>query len=115
MDITNNITEIIIAIVLSLSGIAIGIQILVKNWKNSNTESNFLNIMHKELERMNGQNSFLYTEIVKLQQELINLNSQLVSLTIENQKLRVEISNLDADVARLNILLRTNANSILEK
>ena len=97
-----NITEWIAAAFLALTSVAFGLQLLVKNWKSTSTESALLTMMHDELERMSTQNSTLSQEIGKLQVELIKLSSQLTTLTIENQKLQSEVANLNKEIIRLH-------------
>lgn len=104
----NNISQLVVAFVLALISMAIGFQVLIKNWKSSTTESALLTLMHDELERMSIQNSTLSEEVGKLQIELIRLSNQLTTLTIENQKLQSEISNLNTEIVRLHILMTKN-------
>ena len=107
---TSSISQLIVAFVLALVSMAVGIQVLIKNWKSSNSESALLKIMHEEIERMSSLNSALSGEIGKLQLELINLSMQLTALTIENKKLQNEISNLNNEVARLHVMMRNQIN-----
>ena len=97
-----NITEGLAAAFLALTSVAFGIQLLIKNWKSSTTESALLKMMHDELERMSVQNSTLSQEIGKLQIELIKLSNQLTTLTVENQKLQSEVGNLNKEIIRLH-------------
>lgn len=108
---TSSITQIAIAAVLALTGIAVGLQALLKNWKSSSTESALLTIMHTELSRMSAQNQTLSTEISKLQMELIKLSNQLSTLTRENQKLQGEVSSLNQEISRLHNLMITKSSS----
>lgn len=90
------------AIALAGIGLAIGIQKLLKNWKETTAEGSVLGMMHKELERMSVQNTRLSEELGKLQTEVIKLNQELTKLTIENQRLHLEVSSLNMEVGRLN-------------
>ena len=100
--IPTSVPEWLAAAFLALTSVAIGIQLLVKNWKSANTESALLQMMHEELERMSSQNSTLSLEIGKLQLELVKLSTQLTALTIENQKLQAEVGNLNKEIIRLH-------------
>ena len=92
---------------LALTSTAIGIQLIIRNWRSVSTESALLKMMHDELERMSTQNSTLSQEIGKLQIELVKLSSQLTTLTIENQKLQEEVSNLNKEIVRLHGFITT--------
>lgn len=96
------IAELSAAAVVALTVIAVGLQNLLKNWKNTNTESSLLKMMHDELERMSQQNATLSQEIGKLQTELIKLSTELTALTIENRKLQSEVSSLNEEISRLH-------------
>lgn len=87
---------------LAITSTAVGLQLLIKNWRSVTTESALLKMMHDELERMSTQNSTLSLEIGKLQIELIKLSNQLSTLTIENQKLQEEVANLNKEIVRLH-------------
>lgn len=100
--IPTSVSEWFTAAVLSLIGLAIGMQTILKNWKSNSTESSLLNMMHDELERMSAQNSVLSQEIGKLQTELIKLSTQLTTLTVENQNLQSEVANLNKEIVRLH-------------
>ena len=95
--------------VIALVGTAVGLQSVLKNWKNSNTESTLLKMMHDELNRMSAQNTALSTEIGKLQSELIKLSNQLTGLTLENKKLQTEVSSLNAEISRLHGVMISNS------
>lgn len=99
------IAELSAAAVIALTAIAVGLQSLLKNWKNTNTESALLKMMHDELERMSLQNAALSQEIGKLQAELIKLSTELTALTIENRKLQNEVSSLNQEISRLHGLM----------
>jgi uncharacterized protein (DUF3084 family) len=100
--IPTSVPEWLAAAFLALTSVAIGIQLLIKNWKSANTESALLKMMHEELERMSAQNGTLSQEIGKLQTELVKLSTQLTALTIENQKLQAEVGNLNIEIIRLH-------------
>ena len=100
--IPTSIPEWLAAAFLALTSVAIGLQLLIKNWKSANTESALLKMMHDELERMSSQNGTLSQEIGKLQIELVKLSTQLTTLTLENQKLQAEVSNLNIEIIRLH-------------
>lgn len=89
----------------ALIGLTVGIQRVLKGWKESSVESSVITIMHTELERMSAQNSILASELNKLQLEIVKLNAELRKLTIENQQLHAEIARLTAEVSRLQTLL----------
>jgi peptidoglycan hydrolase CwlO-like protein len=111
MEITDpsNISQWLTAAFLAVVGLAMGLQVVVKNWKANSTESALLKMMHDELERMSAQNLILSQEIGKLQAELVNLSNQLSELTSENTKLRVEVSNLNTEITRLHGIIKTKA------
>ena len=92
---------------LAVIGIAIGIQLLIKNWKSNNTESALLSMMHDELERMSAQNSLLSQEVGKLQLELVKLSSQLTELNSDNQKLQMQVASLNKEIVRLHGFITT--------
>lgn len=92
---------------LAVIGIAIGFQLLIKNWKTNNTESALLSMMHDELERMSAQNSLLSQEVGKLQLELVKLSSQLTELNAENQKLQMQVTSLNKEIVRLHGFITT--------
>lgn len=100
--IPSTLAEWVAAAFVGISGIVIGIQLLLKSFNSNSTESALLKMMHEELERMSSQNATLSAEIGKLQLELIKLSSQLTTLTIENQKLQSEVSNLNKEIIRLH-------------
>lgn len=104
----NNITQWVIAIAIGLTGIAYGLQKLVKIWKTTEAESSLISIMHTELERMAAQNSILAEELNKLQLEIIKLTKELHNLSIENQQLNTEIAMLTQEVTRMQKLLEDN-------
>jgi len=96
------------ALAVGLIAIAIGIQKLLRGWKETNTETSVLGLMHKELERMSLQNTLLSDELNKLQLELITLNKELYNLNLENQRLHNEVDSLTTEVT----LLKTHFGDI---
>jgi len=89
----------------ALIGAVMGVQKLLKGWKESSAESSVITIMHTELERMSSQNTLLAGELNKLQLEIVRLNAELRKLSIENQQLHAEIARLTAEVTRLQTML----------
>jgi len=104
-ELSLSITEVITAVGIALIGIVVGLQKLMKGWKETSIESNILSIMHTELERMAEQNTKLAIELNKLQSEIIALNQELRNLTSENQRLHIEVSSLTSEVGRLQLVL----------
>jgi hypothetical protein len=105
--IPTTLSEWISASFLAVIGIAIGFQVLIKNWKTNNTESELLTMMHDELERMSSQNSLLSQEVGKLQIELVKLSTQLTELNIENQNLQMQVASLNKEIVRLHGFITT--------
>jgi len=89
----------------ALVAIAFGMQKMLKNWKETSTESSILDMMHTELGRMSQQNIVLSSELNKLQVELITLNKELIKLTTENQRLHSEVGALTAEINKLKAFL----------
>jgi len=83
---------------MALIGLSVGIQKLVKEWRGTQAETSVIDMMHKELERMNTQNSKLTEELTKLQNEIVELNNQLIKLNIENNKLQEEVAALTTEL-----------------
>lgn len=107
-----NISETITAVAVGVIGLILGLQRILKGWKETSTESNIITLMHSELERMSKQNTTLATELNKLQIEIINLNGELRKLSYENQKLHEEVTSLTAEVGRLqSVLIRTTLSA----
>lgn len=106
-----NIAEISGAIAVALIAVAMGIQKIVKSWKETGAETNIITLMNNELERMAKQNVTLSVELNKLQVEIINLNAQLRELSLENQRLHQEVTTLTLEVSRLQTILQKNADS----
>lgn len=94
------------AVMVALVGLAIGLQKLIKGWKESSTESSVMDILHKELERMSEQNTKLAGQLNKFQLEVVRLNEQLINLSEENRRLHIEVTNLTAEVGRLQELVK---------
>lgn len=84
-----------------------GIQKMLKNWKDTSTESNVMKMMHEELERMAKHNKVLSEELSSLQLEIVKLNKELRRLSDENQKLHSEIKSLNAEITRLQLMLES--------
>lgn len=82
-------------------GLAFSIQRMLKNWKETSTETTVLTMMHNELERMSKHNTVLSVELSKLQTEIIRLNRELAKLIAENQRLVLEVSMLNQEIGRL--------------
>lgn len=101
----NSVPEMAAAMVVALIAIAFGLQKLFKSWKETNTESSIMSIMHTELERMARQNTTLSKELNKLQLEIVALNTELRKLTVENQRLHSEVQALTGEVSRLQLML----------
>lgn len=87
-----------------LMGLVMGVQKLLKGWKETSAETSVVSLMHNELQRMSEQNKILTTELASLQIELLNLNKQLRQLTDENQKLHSEVVSLSNELAKLQKL-----------
>jgi peptidoglycan hydrolase CwlO-like protein len=104
--ISNLISEWFTTVALSLVGLAIGVQTLLKTWKSNNAESHLLTMMHDELERMSEQNTKLSVELGKLQEEMLRLNKQLRILSEENQRLHTEIVSLTNEIATLHTYIQ---------
>lgn len=104
---TNNIiAEYAAVIAFGVFGLVIGIQKLLKGWKETGAESSIITLMHQELERLSAQNKILLTELSSLQSEIIKLNRELRTMSDENQKLHTEVVSLSAEVGRLRELLK---------
>ena len=106
----NAIAEYAAAIAFGIFGLVLGIQKLLKGWKETGAESSVITLMHQELERMAAQNRVLLTELSSLQAEIIKLNRELRTMTDENQKLHTEVVSLSAEVGRLRDLLAISSN-----
>ncbi len=87
-------------VALAAIGLVVGVQKLLKDWRSTEAETNIIQLMHTEIERMGEQNSKLSTELGKLQEEVIRLNQELSKLNIENSKLQEEIAQLTLELTR---------------
>lgn len=103
---STSVAEFATALVVALVGIAFGLQKLMKNWKESSTESSVLGILHTELQRMAAQNTRLAEELNKFQLEVMRLNEQLINLSEENRRLHIEVTNLTQEVGRLQQIIK---------
>jgi septal ring factor EnvC (AmiA/AmiB activator) len=83
---------------LAIVGLVVGVQKLLRDWRSTQAESNIIQVMHTEIERMSDQNTKLSSEIGKLQEEIIRLNQELTKLNVENNKLQTEISRLTIEL-----------------
>ena len=97
-------------IAFGLFGIVIGLQKMMRGWKETSAGTSVITLMHEELERMSAHNKILSQELASLQVEILNLNKELRNLTSENQKLHQEVSSLTAEVSRLQGLLQARAD-----
>lgn len=88
-----------------LMGLIVGLQKVLKGWKETSTESSILTMMHDELNRMSSHNKILAEELSKFQLEVIKLNNQLTDLTMENHRLHNEIVTLTKEVNRLQKII----------
>ena len=95
---SNTLLQTVSMVALAVIAFVMGIKKLTKDWSSSETESNVMEMMHKELERMSKQNSLLSEELSKLQQEIITLNAQLRQLCVENDKLQTEVVALTTEL-----------------
>jgi peptidoglycan hydrolase CwlO-like protein len=109
MDLAFGPSETLAAIAAGLVGTVIGIQSVVKGWKESKTESNIITLMHSELERMSSQNILLSSELNKLQVEIIHLNKEIRDLSSENQKLYHEVASITSEVSLLRDVIINNS------
>lgn len=99
LDSTEQIIQTLGLIAIAVVAAFVGIQQLIKNWKSTQAESDVIQIMHRELERMGDQNTKLSTELGRLHDQIIALNGELQKLTIENQRLQVEVVALKDEVS----------------
>lgn len=102
---SSTIAEYAAAIAMGVIGLAVGLQKVVKNWKETSAESSIVTMMHTELTRLSEHNSVLAKELSLLQVEIISLNKQLLALTAENQKLHSQVVSLTEEVNRLQVML----------
>jgi len=99
LDSTEQIIQTLGLIAIAVVAAFVGIQQLIKNWKATQAESDVIQIMHRELERMGEQNTKLSGELGRLHDQIIQLNGELQKLTIENQRLQVEVVALTNEVS----------------
>lgn len=83
---------------------------LTKDWLASSAESNIIQLMHTELDRMSEQNTALSLELGRLHNEVILLNQELQKLTVENQRLQIEVMNLTTELNNFKKLRIGNAH-----
>ena len=86
---------------LALIALLIAGQKIFKEWRSTSVETNVIELMHAELERMSEQNSSLSAEVSKLHNEVIELSGQLRKLTLENQRLQQEVIALTNEISSL--------------
>ena len=87
-------------VALAAIGLVVGIQKLLRDWRSTQAETNIIQVMHTEIDRMSDQNTKLSSEIGKLQEEIIRLNQELTKLNIENNKLQQEVSQLTLELSK---------------
>lgn len=87
---------------------------LAKDWLTSSTETNIIQLMHTELDRMSEQNTALSLELGRLHNEVILLNQELQKLTVENQRLQVEVMNLTTELNNFKKLRIGNAHGKIQ-
>ena len=97
---SQDLVQTISLVALAVIGLIVGVQKLLKDWRSTQAETNIIQLMHTEIERMGEQNSKLSLEIGKLQEEVIRLNQELSKLNIENSKLQEEIAQLTLELTR---------------
>jgi regulator of replication initiation timing len=81
-------------IAVGMISLSFAIKKLLKDWGNSNTEQNIINLLKEEISRMSEQNKTLSLELGRLQKEIIDLHDLVTNLSSENGSLRIEISAL---------------------
>jgi hypothetical protein len=109
MDLAFGPSETLAAVAAGVVGVVIGIQTIMKGWKESRTESSIITLMHTELERMSSQNILLSSELNKLQIEIIHLNKEIRDLSVENQKLYREVASITSEVSLLREVIIDNS------
>ncbi len=97
---SQDLVQTISLVALAVIGLIVGVQKLLKDWRSTQAETNIIQLMHTEIERMGEQNSKLSLELGKLQEEVIRLNQELSKLNIENSKLQEEIAQLTLELTR---------------
>jgi len=91
-------------VALAIIALSVGVQKLLKDWKSTGAETNIIDLMHTELERLSAQNTVLSTELNRLQQEMIKLNTQLAQLCLDNQALQAEVVALTDEITKLRMV-----------
>lgn len=109
IDFSFNPSDLSAAVVVGVIGAIVGVQTIMKGWKETKTESNIISLMHTELERMSTQNTVLTKELTNLQLEIIKLNKEIRDLSIENQKLYLEVSSINLEVSQLREVIVDNS------
>jgi hypothetical protein len=109
MDLAFGPSETLAAVAAGVVGVVVGIQTIMKGWKESRTESSIITLMHTELERMSSQNILLSSELNKLQIEIIHLNKEIRDLSVENQKLYREVASITSEVSLLREVIIDNS------
>lgn len=107
---TGSITQIFGGVFIAVITLALGMQKMLKSWKETGVESSVITLMHQELERMSAQNIILATELNKLQLEVLNLNKELQKLNLENRRLQQEIVALTLEISMLQKRLGNENN-----
>lgn len=87
-------------------GLVVGLQKIIKGWKETSAETSVLTMMHSELNRLSSQNKILAEELSKFQLEVVKLNNQLTDLNIENHRLHNEVVALTKEVGRLQKIIQ---------
>jgi peptidoglycan hydrolase CwlO-like protein len=99
LETTEQLFQALAIIAIAVIAVFIGAQQLIKSWKGTQAESDIIQIMHRELERMGDQNTKLSLELGRLHDQIIALNQELEKLTLENQRLQVEVVALTNEVS----------------
>lgn len=96
---SEEIIQVLTVVSLAVIAVFVGIKKLLKDWRSTDAETNIINLMHSELERMSEQNTVLSTELGRLHNEVINLSQELQKLTLENQRLQIEVCSLSEEIS----------------
>jgi predicted nuclease with TOPRIM domain len=102
----DNLAELATAIVVAIIAGVFTIQKLMKNWKETATETSVIKLVNEQMEIMSSSNKMLSTELTKLHAEIIKLNRELRTLSEENERLHKEVTSLTEEVTRLQLLLK---------
>lgn len=89
----------------ALLALAIAAKSLLKRWKADSAETEVIDMLRKEVERLSSQNTALADKLNALQGELVTLNSELARMTIENNTLHAEVTRLTREVTRLQTVM----------